>query len=258
MKKVLLICLIVVIASCTKDNDDNEILQQVITPQLTFNHQWDGEDIDIFNSSEIQYTNANGEMMSIERLRYLITDVTFERANGEDITIAGFHLLDIDNAGTLTFNTEVEIPADAYSNVYFRFGFDDTDNIDGAYPDLNAANWNVPMMLGGGYHYMQLEGRFINDLDEQLNYQFHTIRAAQNPGPDVENTDTSFAINLGAFDGTSTNQLTINVDLAEWFKNPIIWNLSDLYTMLMPNYDAQLMMSQNGPSVFSRGITLEL
>ena len=78
------------------------------------------------------------------------------------IEIEGYHLVDIDIQGALTFNTGIEIPAEQYTNVSFRFGFSDAANIDGAYTDLNVVNWGVPMMLGGGYHYMQMEGRFIN------------------------------------------------------------------------------------------------
>jgi len=256
MKNALLILVLAIgFSSCSKDNDDNDIAQ-LVTAQLSFNHQWDGEDIDIFNSSAIQYTNANGEMVSIERLRYLISELSFEQTDGTIIDIEGYHLVDIDIQGALTFNTGIEIPAEQYTNVSFRFGFSDTANIDGAYTDLNVVNWGVPMMLGGGYHYMQMEGSFINDLNEELNYQFHTIRAAENPGENVQNTDTSFTVNLGPLNATSSGAVVVNVDLAEWYKNPNVWNLNELYTMLMPNYDAQILMSQNGPSVFTRGVEL--
>ena len=50
--------------------------------------------------------------------------------------------------------------------IEFVFGFKNEQNIPSAYPDLNAASWNVPMQLGGGYHYMQFDGKFINNIDE--------------------------------------------------------------------------------------------
>jgi len=43
------------------------------------------------------------------------------------------------------------------------------------------------------------------------------------------------------------------MNIAEWFKNPYTWDLNELNTVLMPNFEAQLLMSQNGKSVFSRG-----
>ena len=43
------------------------------------------------------------------------------------------------------------------------------------------------------------------------------------------------------------------MDISEWFKNPNIWNLNELNTMLMPNFEAQKIIKQNGVSVFSLG-----
>ena len=43
------------------------------------------------------------------------------------------------------------------------------------------------------------------------------------------------------------------MNIAEWFKNPNIWDLNQRNTVLMPNFEAQLLMSQNGKSVFSLG-----
>ncbi|NND89083.1 MAG: hypothetical protein HKM28_07550 [Flavobacteriaceae bacterium] len=236
----------VFLLSCGEDDSTS-----ATTVKFAFNHQWNGEDIDIFNADNIEFETANGELISIERLRYLISDITLTTENGNIVGLEGYHLIDINQSATLNYDSFIEVPTGNYSNVAFRFGFDDTDNIDGAYPDLNVANWSVPGMLGGGYHFMQLEGRFIHESGDELNYQFHTIRAAQNPGPDVETTDTSFTVNLGSTIISANETITINVDLAEWFKNPHIWNLSEKYTTLMPDYDAQITMSQNGPSVFS-------
>ena len=47
-----------------------------------------------------------------------------------------------------------------YTRVTFRFGFSENNNIDGAYTDLNTADFNVPEFLGGGYHYMQFDGKY--------------------------------------------------------------------------------------------------
>jgi hypothetical protein len=43
------------------------------------------------------------------------------------------------------------------------------------------------------------------------------------------------------------------MNIAEWFKNPTIWDLNELNTVLMPNFNAQKLMSENGKSVFSLG-----
>ena len=52
-----------------------------------------------------------------------------------------------------------QVPAGDYK-LSFVFGFTDTENVDGGYPDLNTASFNVPAMLGGGYHFMQFDGKY--------------------------------------------------------------------------------------------------
>jgi len=47
--------------------------------------------------------------------------------------------------------------------------------------------------------------------------------------------------------------MEIKMNIAEWYKNPNTWDLNTLHAPLMPNYNAQKQMNQNGQSVFSIG-----
>ena len=47
--------------------------------------------------------------------------------------------------------------------------------------------------------------------------------------------------------------IEINMQIEEWYKNPNLWDLNALHTMLMPNKDAQLKISENGKTVFEVG-----
>jgi hypothetical protein len=63
-----------------------------------------------------------------------------------------------------------------------------------------------------------------------------------------------FNVNLAGATLTGANvDMEIKVNIAEWYKNPNTWDLNTLHAPLMPNYNAQKMMNQNGPSVFSLG-----
>jgi hypothetical protein len=48
--------------------------------------------------------------------------------------------------------------------------------------------------------------------------------------------------------------MEIKMNLAEWFKNPNTWNLNELNSILMPNFEAQKMMRENGETVFSLSV----
>jgi hypothetical protein len=131
----------------------------------------------------------------------------------------------------------------------FRFGFSNNLNIDGAYPDLNSALFNVPGLLGGGYHFMQLDGMYIDNNNQEAAYNYHVINAFDASNPN-ENVETSFSVNIGGLNIGSNTNINMKMDVSEWFKNPNMWDLDEFDTNLMGNYDAQLLMNQNGSSVF--------
>lgn len=242
------------IFSCGEDNDDNINGNNDINTTFNFTHNWDGTNISSADFNTIQYTNANGEQLSIERLRYLISDITFTKENGETIIINEYNLVDVTNSESMSFSPSLEIPTGVYTNVSFTFGFDNEDNVDGAYTDLNSASWNVPMMLGGGYHYMQLEGKFIDNTASETGYAYHTIRAVDISDPnEVLFQDTFIDVNIGPITITNDIAFEIKMNISEWFKNPNQWDLNDLHSTLMPNFVAQIMMHENGQSVFSLG-----
>lgn len=234
---------------------DNEIpALQNTNVSLNFKHNWDGATVTNADFDSIRYFNENNDKLSIEKLRYLISDVTFYKSNGETIVVEGYNLVDVTNNENVSYITPIQIPVGTYTNVSFTFGFDNTDNVDGAYTDLNSASWNVPAMLGGGYHFMQLEGKFIDNTATETGYQYHAIKAVDNTDPmNLVFQDTFFTVNLGEVIVHNNSSVDVNMNIAEWFKNPHQWDLNALHLMLMPNFSAQVQMHDNGQNVFSLG-----
>jgi hypothetical protein len=232
--------------SCNKDKDVSQV-------QITFkfSHNWDGTAVSNANFNSIIYTNANGEDLSITKLRYLISKITFEKSSGETFILDGYNLVDVTNNTNQSFTPITTIPDGDYSKVSFTFGFDNDDNYNENYIDLNSASWNVPELLGGGYHYMQLEGKFIDNTTTETGYAYHTIRAVDNSGATQVFQDTFFEVDVGAVNITNNATFNIEMNIAEWFKNPNTWDLNVLNQMLMPNSSAQIMMYENGQNVFN-------
>ena len=245
----LLILSLVILFGCNSDSDDTI---SSVNVTMAFSHYW--EDMQVTNSdfNTLNYTNVKGNLLSIERLRYLISDIEFTKTNGETILLEGYNLVDVTNQTNLSFTPYQKILTGTYSNVSFVFGFVNEKNIDGAYNDLNAVSWNVPLMLGGGYHYMQLDGKFLNSNNESQGYNYHAIRAADNPGPNPTfPQDTFFRVNLGAITIAADTEISVAMHIEELFKNPYSWDLNVYNQMLMPNSEAQILMYQNGQNVFS-------
>ncbi len=237
--------------SCVEDESPQLQKTNVI---LSFSHNWNGVNVNNLSFNTVQYINENNDVLSIERLRYLISNITFQKTNGEKIVIKGYNLIDLADSESFFYQTPIKIPIGVYSNVFFTFGFNNQDNLDGIYTDLNTASWNVPMMLGGGYHYMQLDGKFVGISGIEQGFQYHAIRAVDKTNPEnLVFQDTFFNVNLGEVVVRSNSNINVKMNIAEWFKEPYLWDLNQLNSMLMSNFEAQIKMYDNGQNVFSLG-----
>lgn len=247
-KLILFIILLGFTLSCNNDDDANAKANLTVS----FTHNWDGEEITSANFNDVVYENANEDVLSISLLRYLISDIVLHKGDGSTTTLAGYLLVDVNNG--LTSVIIPDVPVGEYEALSFTFGFDEEDNTDGAYQDLNSASWNWPEMLGGGYHFMQLEGTFIDEdggTEDENPYAYHMGTARNNESQFEQNF---FNVNLeGEVSIKSNTVVEIEMNIAEWFKNPNIWDLNTFGIDLMSNYEAQKMMNENGQSVFSLG-----
>lgn len=250
MKKKLIIILFILGVFTNCSSEENEISKTSVT--IKFTHNWNGTPVTQLDFNDFKFTNDNGEKLSLERLRYLLSKITLTNSNNEKVELKNYQIINLEEATSLKFKTN-NITIKNYK-LSFTFGFSDTDNIDGIYQDLNTLNFNVPGMLGGGYHFMQFDGKYkdINNQEQPFNY--HAIRAVDRSDPNnLIFQDTSFLINLGNVTITNNAEIEIKMNISEWFKNPNTWSLNQLNTVLMPNFDAQKLMSENGKSVFSLG-----
>ncbi|MGB0456278.1 MAG: MbnP family protein [Flavobacteriaceae bacterium] len=247
---LIILAFTLVFVACEKDNDDN--ISPVTAVNFKFIHKWEETEVSNSDFNSIQFTNAYGNELSIERLRYLISKIKLTKNTGEVITIDEYNLVDLEDANSLNFSTNQTVAVGSYSDISFVFGFTNEDNTDGTYADLNSATWNVPAMLGGGYHYMQMDGKYINNSNVESGYNYHAIRAVDNPGSNPTfPQDTFFEVSLGEITLTGATEITIAMNIAQWFKQPNTWNLNEYNQMLMPNSTAQILMYQNGQNVFN-------
>ena len=243
--KLLIIIAIISLVSCSSDDDKaSDILISVTNSQ-----NWDGENITASDLGTKEFTDENGEILKIERLRYLISKVILTNSYGDEIEIGSYKLVDLTNNNTLNYATNIVVPPVTYTSISFVYGFNEEDNIDQAYLDLNTASWNWPEMLGGGYHFMQLDGAFTSPTNlSPLPFNYHNGTARISDGVFEQNF---IRVNVDGLSIDSNTNIDIKMNLAEWFKNPKTWDLNVLNTGLMGNYDAQREMNENGQSVFS-------
>lgn len=248
MKKFAIILLSFFLLCCSADND--EPIKQV-SVKLNFTHNWDGTAVDDSDFSAFDFENQEGNVISIERLQYLISRINLIKSNNDTIAFNGYKLVTLDSQEENLTYTLPETVSEGTYNLSFTFGFNDEDNISDEYPDLNTASWDVSSNQGGGYHFLMLEGKFKDSTDIENPYLYHTIRAYDSITSTTK--DTSFSLNLGSVSLTNNATVEVKMNIAEWFKNPHAWDLKEKSIDLMKNYDAQIEMSDNGKNVFSLG-----
>lgn len=234
-----------------EDTTDHETHEGVHI-MMKMNHEYAGASVMSSDFNDLKYTNDLGTTHSITKLRYLVSDFVLYQADGDSIVVEGYNLVDLTNTNSFaySFPEELHVPTGDYTGIGFTWGFDEDDNTDGAYTDLNADNWSWPTMIGGGYHFMQFEGKFIDVNADTTAFAYHN-GTASNSGTHEANhfyvkLDQSFTLSNDA-------SISVDMDIAEWFKSPNQWDLDAMHMMLMPNYNAQKMMNANGKTVFSFG-----
>ena len=245
----LSICLL--IFACGEDNDDiavKTIPNSAVNFKLT--HGFDDTLINVSNYTTLEHTNEFGTKLKIESIRYLISKIELKSDTGITYLMKDYNLLDLSKEETYTFDSDVQIPNGNYT-LSLVWGFNEADNIDAQYADLNSASWSWPAMLGGGYHFLQFDGKYNTETASPSPFNFHNGTAKTSTGDFEQNFVAISLPNAIAINSNSTIELKMNI--AELFKNPNTWDLNTLDTPLMPNYTAQKMMQANVVSVFSLG-----
>jgi hypothetical protein len=224
-------------ASCGDDDGDAGTLT------IHLDHQVAGQELNV--DPVATYTNAAGNVYSVSLLEYIISDVDLVNTSGATHRLRDEHYRNAAIAATGSF-TSLDVPAGEYHALRFTFGVSAERNITGSLPNTtDFANMEWPTQMGGGYHYMRLEGLFDNGGSSQA-FLSHT-------GPSGGG-DFSFVVELPLsmhVDG-GDSEVHVVMDLNEWFEDPHVYDFA-AQGMIMGNADAQLTHQDNGQTVFHIG-----
>jgi len=246
--------------SCSKEEKVDKGQGNIV---FNFNH--------LINSSTLLtdtllYTNEAGNLYEVNDLKYFISNVIFYENSGKIvklIDLSGVHYIDISMPATLSWNFPVKLPAGQYDSISFVFGMNESLNRSHAFVNPPEVYMAWPEVLGGGYHYLMLNGKWLNTSSLLTSLNFH-MGIGQLYAGTTHNTDSitafvhnNFTVHLqtGSFqvtkDKTDTILLVMNVD--SWFKTPHTWDFNLWGGMMMQNQDALNTAKENGFDVFTVG-----
>jgi hypothetical protein len=200
------------------------------------------------------YRNPAGNLFEVNDVQYFISKVMLvdDAGNALDITDnQGIHYVDIRIPGTLRWNISDEIPAKHYTQIAFMFGLEGEQNTTGYFPNPPENNMSWPDILGGGYHYMKINGRWVDEAGAKQPFNLHTGKISN----DNSYTDNTFTVTLPLEQFTvnkrQTSSITLQMNVNAWFSDPYLFDFNEFGGSIMQNREAQMVLRANGQNVFS-------
>ncbi|MCM1169615.1 MAG: hypothetical protein NC324_06730 [Bacteroides sp.] len=236
----LALCLLLgCMASCKKDVMRGKVA-------FTFGFTFDGEPL---NFDTECYTISSGNVLRFDNIQYFVSDPVFVNSNGER---RGFteesdrvHYVDSDIPSTLQWNLDGKLEADVYEYVEFVYGLAESYNQSGHFSDAPESLMFWPDAMGGGYHHLKLNGWYAPDAADTAFYPF-----GFHAGTDTNAVCLRDTLRLFLTDGL-TKTLTLNMEVANWFNRPNVWDFEEFGGSVMQNPKAQLFIKENARDVFS-------
>jgi len=225
------------------------------TIELLFTNTIDEQPVQ-FN--ELIYTNIAGNKYQVDEVRYFISRVFLIDAGRRWIEVKqddGIHYVDFSIPNTLTWKIS-DMPQRNYTAISFVFGLDSALNTSNRFVNAPECNFAWPENLGGGYHYMQINGFFENKDGNKQSLNIHTGIGQLYENDTIKAfVHNTFIVTLPvkyAINEDNPVSLTLNMEIQRWFGSPFKpYNFNTFGSEIMKNQKAQQLLQENGRYVFS-------
>lgn len=254
----IFILLATLLGSCKKDTQD-EVQSKM---KIHFMHKVEGEPL---IKNQMIYTNAAGNVYEVAEIMYFISDLKLHSNNGvvvEPATWDDIYYIDTNIPSTFTWSLPGDIPAGTYDSITFIFGISEGKNQSNIFVNPPEVNMAWPDALGGGYHYLMLNGWWLDPGNVRRSFNFHLgigqiyqnnviIGFVQNYFT-VKPAGPGFVIEDGML---VEAELCMNIE--NWFQHPHIYDHNLWGGAIMQNQAAMQMACENGRDVFKVEYTLK-
>ncbi len=231
--------------------------------RVRIHHTVDGEPI-VFD--QLRYENEAGNPYLVSEIQYFLSDLALHYKGGETVMLNEenpFHYVDTDLTYTLSWPVTDPLKEGVIEGVSLRLGFRDAVNESFMFPDPPERDMFWPEHLGGGYHYMKLNGKWIpaDGSHANLPFNFHLGRGQlyDSLGTVTAYVDNSMPF---AFQGLShplkegdTLFLDLTMQVENWFRNPHAYDHDAWGGFIMSNQEAMRCAVENSHDVFNLSLT---
>lgn len=254
--RILFILLALAVTACTKHGERAFV-------DLNIGYEVNGEAL---VTDTLCYTNEAGNPFLITEIQWFLSDIQLLDQDGEWHTLRQREATD--SVAELTehifyIDTDIpesqvlhgkKLPVGHYTALRFTFGLDETDNETGLFSDPPESDMFWPDMLGGGYHYMKLNGKFAGGEGRLKPLAIH-LGIGQNE--DLTQFYQNYFIVELPIDfnvkANTENHLDLTMVVDNWFRNPNTIDFNEYGSGIMQNQTAQRLLNGNGKDVFKIG-----
>ena len=256
MKKkasILLFLALITMASCTKPVSYGDI-------NINIDYSINGNSL---ITDSLCYTNAARNEFMITEIQWFISRIELQDERGDwfrldhkEVEFPFQHTTDwvfyIDTNIPESQTLEIApIPVGQYKTLRFVFGLNEEDNQTGLFTDPPESEMFWPDFLGGGYHYMKLNGKYLNAEGRLAPLAIH-LGIGQNEDC-TEFYQNYFTVELPmdfTVSENTENQLDLCMIVDNWFCNPNLYDFNVYGSAIMQNQAAQQVLKENGKDVF--------
>lgn len=257
-KSLLIFFIAILLLSSSCKEDPVTPADQTARLTLNFYHAVDGYKIEY---DTMKYVNAAGNSYLINEIQYFISDVILYKDDGTQHLLDAWediHYVDTDLPETWRYELKDSIQPGNYDSISFTFGINEQKNQSLMFVNPPESNMFWPEFLGGGYHYLKLNGKWKDTGDTIRPYNFH-MGIGQIYDPDSGEItgflQNYFRVSLSPYIfsiGENENiSLTVAMDVQQWFENPNVFDFNQWGGDIMQKQDAMEVAKENGQNVFS-------
>jgi len=208
--------------------------------------------------NQLIYTDKAGNQFMIKQLQYFVSEITLRKRNGILLPFnipKRIYYVDNELPKTNNLTIPIETESDSCDGICFRFGIAKEKNKSNLFknPPYNLMAW--PDQMGGGYHYMKLNLKYLNNQKQLSNFCCHLGLGKTNDSDTASVIDNSFPVvvssaNPFVFQSNNTTEIWLEMDIAKWFDGKYCIDMNK-YDGIMDNQNAMYQFCNNGSQAFS-------
>ena len=232
--------LTLLMAACTDRNKHGDLT-------LVVSHEVDGQPL---VTDTLCYMTEAGNRFLVTEIQWFLSDLELCDTQGQWVTLGDVFYFDTNLPERQAIRFEA-VPAATYRTLRFTFGMNDANNLTGRFSNPPERDMFWPEPLGGGYHYMKLNGKF---LDGNGNLAPMNIHLGRGQNADfTEFYDNSFIVEIPielTIIENDDNALNLVMIIDNWFRDPHVYDINAFGSAIMQNQEAQQTLKENGHNVF--------